>query len=229
VADGLLSVEIRGVPLNRVLEAITDAAKVELVLYDTEEEEITIRFKALPIEKGLKRILKGRDYVFFFAGPQSTLKRVEVYPRQDSGRSSRDVVLRVPQPEPESDQLEIKQFTEQALHDTDPASRQEAVENLGVADDEKQAAEILMQVLQKDERPDIRIAALEELADFDEEGGTPVQAAMAALRDSAQEIRLKAVEVLSDLDALDQLREIANSHDDPQVRQSAAKALEDAQ
>jgi hypothetical protein len=236
--EGLLSVNIREVPLNEALKAIAEKAGIEVVLFEPAEEKISLEFTGLPVDKGLKRILKGRGYLFLYGRRDSPLKTVEVYSRDNEAQAQEGqptVEAKGSQPDRQADRAEdvrdsereFQEMAYRALGDSDPEARLDAVEDLGSEEDEERAADTLALVLEREQDAKIRKAALDAMSDFDEEGGLPLMAALTSLNDPVQEIRLQAVEILDDLEAWDELRRVARSHYDPDTRKIAAEALND--
>ncbi len=224
IKGGLLSVDVRGASLGEVLRAIAAKAGVRLILMDSAREEVFVRFEDLPLDQGLRRILARRNYLFLYGS--RGLELVGVYSPRREGRLG---------PKPQGTffvgdlaDAELQRLARSALEAGSPEERAEAVEELGSLDDEGRVAGILMQVLEGDKDPQIRKAALEVLEDLDEVQDVQREAALISLKDPVEANRLLAVEILEDQEAWEELRRVAESHEDPKVRESAAEVLEDA-
>ncbi len=62
--DGLLKVSVRDQSLKKVMEEIAEKAEIKILIKYPGDEELTISFDYLPLEKGLKRLLKDKNYAF---------------------------------------------------------------------------------------------------------------------------------------------------------------------
>lgn len=64
--DGLLRVSVENRKFHRVMDEVAREAGVKIVINDTTDKDLTIDFDYLPLEKGLKRLLRGKNYVFIY-------------------------------------------------------------------------------------------------------------------------------------------------------------------
>ena len=62
--NGLLKVSIDKQSFKKVMSEIAKKAEIKILVYFAAEEELTIDFDYLPLEKGLIKLLKGRNYAF---------------------------------------------------------------------------------------------------------------------------------------------------------------------
>lgn len=66
--DGLLSVSVSNKNFQQVMEVVSYKAGIEIIMPMSESAagELTVNFENLPVEKGLKKLLKGKNYVFLY-------------------------------------------------------------------------------------------------------------------------------------------------------------------
>ncbi|GAX59662.1 cyclopropane fatty acid synthase and related methyltransferases [Candidatus Scalindua japonica] len=62
--NGLLKVSVDKQSFKKVMNEIAKKADIQILIYFAAEEELTIGFDYLPLEKGLKRLLRGKNYAF---------------------------------------------------------------------------------------------------------------------------------------------------------------------
>jgi len=62
--NGLLKVSIDKQSFKNVMSEIAEKAEIKILIYFAAEEELTIDFDYLPLEKGLIRLLRGKNYAF---------------------------------------------------------------------------------------------------------------------------------------------------------------------
>jgi hypothetical protein len=91
--NGLLRVSVENQKFHKVMDEVSKKTGIKIVINDTTDQELTIDFNYLPLEKGLKRLLKGSNYVLFYQseesvdfGQSSRLVKVLIFP--ESGRGS---------------------------------------------------------------------------------------------------------------------------------------------
>jgi hypothetical protein len=63
--NGLLKVSVDKQSSKKVMSEIAKKAGIQILIYFPAEEELTIGFDYLPLEKGLKKILRGKNYAFY--------------------------------------------------------------------------------------------------------------------------------------------------------------------
>jgi len=76
--DNLLTVKVRDIPLRKVLLEIARQTSIKIVLYASAEEPFITNFSRLPMEKGLKKLLRDYDYVFTYGGEYSKGEEHEI-------------------------------------------------------------------------------------------------------------------------------------------------------
>ncbi len=96
--NGLLSVVAKEVALEMLLYEISRQSGIEFILEDLISEKVTLQFKKVPLDTGLKKILKNQAYAFSYAektanSPKKTctlLRRVMVLRRPGPGEGLRE-------------------------------------------------------------------------------------------------------------------------------------------
>ena len=226
--EGLLTVDVQDVPLNQVLTAVAQKGKFRVLFLDPTQDRTTLAFAELPLKKGLQELLKGRNHIFRYSGENGSLSTVAVYARKTELGPTPALPRQSPQ-HPQAidpDEPDVALLSAQALGSLDEDVRLAAVEELADLDNEAEAANVLTEVLQKDENSDVREAALESIADFGDQDFQR-RAASLSIHDSEQDIRMRAVYILADIEDWDILRGIAQTHNDPEIRALANDAIED--
>jgi len=94
--DGRLSVSIISQPFKKVMGEISKKSGRRIVIKDDTDVKLTANFDYLPLEAGLRRLLKGKNYVFFYSSDQmhrnSMLTQVLVLPRSGSLKVERTAI-----------------------------------------------------------------------------------------------------------------------------------------
>lgn len=108
--NGLLSVRIKGLPLSQILSEIVRQGNLTLVSYGPLDENISIEFKNLSLEEGLRRILRHHSFALAHAPPEpdkasstaSPSRKLWIIPRGNGApaRRSRRAAVRRPAPAP---------------------------------------------------------------------------------------------------------------------------------
>jgi hypothetical protein len=76
--DNLLTVKVRDIPLRKVLMEIANQTSIKIVLYASAEEPFITNFSRLPMEKGLKKLLRDYSYTFTYGGEYSKGEEREI-------------------------------------------------------------------------------------------------------------------------------------------------------
>ncbi len=233
--EGLLTVDVQDTPLNQVLTTVAEQGKFRVLFVDPAQNRISLAFADLPLKKGLEELLKGYDHIFRYSGKNGSLSMVAVYARKTRTTPTQSLQRQPAQHtqaiEPQGidpDEPDVALLAAQALGSPYEDVRLEAVEELADLDNQAETAHVLTEVLQKDENSDVREAALESIADFEDQD-LQRRAASLSINDSEQDIRMRAVEILTHIEDWDTLRDVAQAHDDPEIRALANDALEDEQ
>lgn len=204
-ADGLLSVQVRDVALGELLDEVASQCGIALVRYVALTQKLTLDFQRLPLEKGLRRILRSRSYVLQSAPP--TLGK------QPATAARAQTLWLLPQGnEKYWTQSPISVATSGAKFLADESaldvSNLESVLSAGNIEDREQAAVALgkrgharavapLSRALADRNADVREAAIASLAEI---GGTEAAQALAtALRDDDPRMREQAVDALGEV------------------------------
>ena len=143
VKDNLVTVKVKGIPLNKVLTEIVHQTSIRIVFAGSTEEPVSADFSDLPLDQGLKRLIQGFNSVIIY-GPkkaktgESEIKKVILCSRQ--GASPRKIsgpgkIIPRKNQKPPSENFQLKAEAED-LRDKDPEIRKNAAEALGNLEDE---------------------------------------------------------------------------------------------
>jgi len=95
--DGLLRVSVENQKFQKVMDEVAQKAGIEIVINGLADEDLTIHFDYLPLENGLKRLLSGRNYVFFYRSVEASqpprLTQVLVLPKTEGETVARSGVI----------------------------------------------------------------------------------------------------------------------------------------
>jgi len=241
IADGRVSVETRNAPLVEVLKEIEKETDLPIRLDGTIDTKLSIRFRRLPLEAGLRRLLSGYNFVLSYDS-HSSLSAVEVLSYGARGaretghvrgtaQGTKDPVRRRTREKGDSqkDGDLLRRIGNQALNSPSVITRADAVDDLYFADDEEYAAKILTGVLRHEADSDIRERVLDALESFDDIPSQPVLEA--SVHDEDPGIRVQALEVIedeewADVETIDTLT-TALQDTSPDVRLLAVEILGD--
>jgi len=151
-----LTVKVQDISLKELLNEIARQTGIILTLYSSLEERITIQFHDLPLDEGLRRILRNQRIVMKYAqqkpedtkSPIPRVRRLWVLSR---GLEDSPV-----QTTPNGEKLLDYQELQAAMASEDPEERQDAIAQLFMAMEDK-----------NEEVPKEVIAALENMIDDD--------------------------------------------------------------
>jgi len=217
VDEGRLSVDLDQYPLDWVLDDISRKGEVAVIKAEGAGSRlVSIQFKNVPLDEGLRRILKDNDVFYFYGGEgeaPASLRALWVYPKT-KGRGI--------QPVPAADWAATAEL-ERWLGDPDPETRANAVGALIERQGDK-ARDALMKALQ-DDAPQVRVEALYNAVSF----GLKLPSDMLqelALNDSSESVRFLALEGLFDDPSLGAIAEqVLNDDPSPQLKNKAQEIL----
>ncbi|HEY8149659.1 MAG TPA: HEAT repeat domain-containing protein [Vicinamibacteria bacterium] len=185
--EGRLSVDVQGRTLEWVLGQISRAANVAFVTDEAPPETtVSVQFGDIPLDEGLRRILKDQDTFFFYeaqGNAPSALRVVWVYPK-GQGRSI--------QPVPPERWASTRDL-EKLLTDPDADARSRAVESLIERQGEKARAVVLRAL--KDDSARVRTQAL--YGAFSSGLELPADVLAEALDDPSSDVRFLALEAIA--------------------------------
>ena len=221
VKEDRLSVRVTNRSLVWILEAISREGKVAMSGdAGPGRRLVSIQFQDLPLDEGLRQILRDHDAFFFYGGEgkaPASLRAVWIYPKgrgrglepvpPETWASTRELEAELADPNPEARARAIEALVErkgdgardavlEALKDHDEEVRAQALYQT-VSGDVELPTDALTDLALGDPSRDVRFLALEALADRPEARTI----AETALNDPSPQIRHKAQEILRELDA----------------------------
>ena len=252
--DGRLIIKAQAVPLEKILAMVTRETGVAFFLKGSAEAPVTADFETGDLEKGIKRLIRGLNSVFYYGPSQPGTKDIKLTsvlvisndairtisairptsvdenPGQDSGAVPYGkLVADINRLEEAAwtDESAINELARLAESDENKLRRVAALEALGESD-APQYAELLLNIALKDSDSDIRAAAVEALGNVTE-GQEAVDYLLQTLNDQNPQVRAAAVEALASADdenITDALMK-ALKDDGSMVRAAAVEALAD--
>jgi len=214
--DGRLTLDVQGRSLEWVLGRVSRAAGVPVVFNgDAGEAAVSLRFEGLPLEEGLRRLLRDHDAFFFYgaqANAPAALRVVWVYPKGE-GRSLEPVP---------PDRWASTRDLEKMLEGPDPGDRSRAIESLVERQGEKARAAVLRAM--KDENPRVRTQAL--YSAFSAGVEVPASVLAEALDDPSTDVRFLALEAAADRPEAAALARRALGDESSHVRERAQQILD---
>ncbi len=213
VNDNLLTVKVKDIPLKKVLMEIAKQTPIKIVFYASAEENLVTDFSRLPMEKGLKKLLRDYNYTFTYGSEESKdggheIRKVIVLSNGGEGKNRKSEPMIVSTEEPSFEPLSVDQYGEE--HMLEPFEESEPM----IASTGGAALEPMGEV-PYDEDMDIR----DEEMEFD------------ILRDELQDenagARLSIVEVLGEIGGDKAIKALENAQEDEDeaVREKIAEEL----
>lgn len=240
VQDDRLSVKVDQVPLWVVLAELGRQTGIKVDIEGSvSREQISVEFKDLPLEDGIRRILQSKNYALTYAKATtsgdhfatSKLIEIRVAPKSSGpsiAKASKDpATVILGEETKEVQERFLKEWKRVVLEAPDSKERANALEALGDKGEEEEILSIIVASL-RDKDPHVRGVALSLL---EESGGSfPLETLNdMALRDSSPYLRMTAIELLAETDeraALDTLKR-AIKDPDPRVSHLAQGLIED--
>jgi len=186
--DERLTVRVNAIPLRTVLEAVGRHTGVGLTFEGSLDETIVASFDALPLDEGMKRLLRRKNYVLLYAAsgsgrPRLILTKVSVFGegRLEERRSGEDPT-----------ELGRRQTT---LARPGPINPTQVMEPAWARDVEATMQHELLQTLEQEDNGATRAAALRGLEGFTSVPIGPLAAIARNDRDPV--IRLGALKLLA--------------------------------
>jgi hypothetical protein len=233
VQEGLMSAHVEQVPLGAVLQELVRQAHLKVHITKSDAQQpVSAKFDALPLEEGIKRLLRGTNYglttvpIPGATGPSQGSRIVEI--RVLSKGEPYETLTRGKEAEPNPAQEKPRASPEELRRDVLKApegrTREAAVYALGDQEDVSEHQDILVTALQ-DPDPDVRSAALETLAirlgplAFD-------HLTAVAQHDKSLGLRREALSYLGEL-GKDAVRpQLEQALQDPELRATAQRLLD---
>lgn len=215
--DGRLSVRVQNRPLEWVLEEISREGRVAIIRADgVGGERVSVQFQDLPLDEGLRQILKEKDAFFFYGveeKPPASLRAIWIYP----SRRGRGLAPVPPETWASTKELEGR------LTEPDPQARSQAVEAL-VERKGDRALDVVLQAL-RDADEQVRSWALYSALSAGVELPTDSLIDL-ALHDPSHNVRFLALEALATDPNVRTVGEQALNDPSPHVRRKAQEILE---
>lgn len=212
-SKGRLTIAAEDRPLQSVLDEVSRATGVTFLVPDNRAKDrlISLRFQDLPIDEGLRLLLKDQDAFFFYGvgreGPAS-LRTVWVYARgagkaleplspQSSGNTQDvEAMLGGFDPPVEQKENQIKTAVMQALTEEKDDEMRTRILYKTLNQGIELSEDFLSSLVRSDPSPNVRLLALDGLSRIpDMVQGIAEQ----ALNDSDQSVRSRAQEILEEL------------------------------
>ena len=190
VKDNLLTVKVRDMPLEKVLMEIANQIPVKFELLVSGEEPLKADFTSLPLEKGLKRLLRDYNYTFIYdnseksKGSEREIRKIIILSMAKGGRGRlvEPMIISTEGPSP--------------LESLNEGLRNEDLDKLEEIES-KVIVDSLRDMLQ-DEDAEVRLIVVEEIATIG--GVNAIQALEGALEDEDEDVRKMANEKLRQLE-----------------------------
>jgi hypothetical protein len=189
VKGNLLTVKVRDMALEKVLMEIANQIPVKFELLVSGDEAVIADFSSLPLEKGLKRLLRDYNYTFIYddseksKGREREIKKVTILSMAKGSRG------RLVEPGIISTEEHFYESLSEDSYNED-LDKLEEIANEVVVDS-------LREMLQ-DEDAEIRLMIVEEIATIG--GVNAIQALEGALEDEDEDVRKMADEKLRQLE-----------------------------
>ena len=233
--NGQLSVKLKNSPLEKVLKEIMSQSGAKIWLNDSIDTTITIEFQNLPIEEGVRKIIKNKNYAFVFAphgSKDGKLSIISSHKSKETTVKGKDALSKKPvQPavkkdKPKKERRSFEELVKEALENPNADKREDAIIALGETKDKK-AIEVISKALTNDSSEDVRLSCLDALLEIGDK--SVVDVVSVALRDKEPWVRESAVEALGELggEAAIELIKNALNDDDGSVRELAKEILEE--
>lgn len=188
VKDNLLTVKVTGMPLKKVLMEVSKKIPVKFEFLVSGDEVITADFSSLPVEKGLKRLLRDYNYVVINDDSEKP---------KGSEREIRKIIIlsmakgswgRLVEPVSTEEPSSIESLIEDSYNED--LNKLEDIESEVIIDS-------LRDMLQ-DEDAEVRLMMVEEIATIG--GARAIQALEGALEDEDEDVRKMSEEKLRKLE-----------------------------
>ena len=253
--DNRLIIRANAVPLEKILAIVTRETGVAFFLQGPAETPVTADFETGDLEKGIKRLIRGLNSVFYYGPSQPGAKEIkltsvfvisnrdirtisairpssiEADPGHDPGAVPGHGPLadieRLEEAAFDDDEGAINELARLAEFEENKLKRLAALEALGESD-APQYADLLFNLALKDIDDDVRVAAVEALGNLTS-GQEATDYLLQTLDDQNPQVRAAAVEALAsagDENITDTLMQ-ALKDDGSMVRAAAAEALAD--
>lgn len=220
--DGQLSVDFKNLPLENIGDELSHKGGIALVFMDNAaSQKVSATFQKLPIDEGLRRILRDQDVFYFYTSDgskTSTLRAVWIYPKgkargvapvpPDQWGSNKDLAAQLVSSNPATRGQAAETLIQRkgdaatdvllrALDDKDAQVRERALYASMQSGVEVPAS--VLNKLTQDNSADVRFLALHALSDSNSPDARSVAEQLSS--DSSEAVRSEARDIISRLDA----------------------------
>ncbi len=231
VRDNLLTVKVRDISLKKVLREIANPTPMKIVFFAPAEELIVAAFSRLPMEKGLKRLLRDYNYTITYDSEKSkvmkheSIKKVIILSNEGKSQKRKAESMMVFTEEPSLESLREDPYDEDLdIPEEDMLDPLEEAEPMIVSTEESSLESLSKDLY--DEDPDTREDAVYSLEELEDVRSIDLLIEV-LLNDEDEGVRMSASVALGSIGseiAIDSLRE-ALQDEDAVVRESAVEAL----
>lgn len=253
VKNGTLTASAREVPLHVLLKEIADQTGIGFEMFGQADRTITVELKAVPLNNGIKRILKGNNSTIIYTDHSSlasaAIHKIIVLDQYggSSGPPTQSQISRIPPPtkittagsrqqkqrrlqtttrkwpQESAERISIEAYGEQ-LSSEDWEQRREAVFNI-TDDYPDDALPHLEQALLNDGNEEVRALAAEKIGDLGNEDG--VDALAKGIHDPDIEVREAVISALREIGSTEALPALqqALQGSNTEIRDAAAELI----
>jgi hypothetical protein len=200
--DNYLSVKVEKIPLGKVLEELGRKANLQIFMDAViAKETVTIEFKNLLLEEGIRRILQGRNYALTYAQPSVSSSNsaspqgiIGIKVVQSGSAHSDNPSAAIHRRNEEKDQRSLEEMMHEASGSSNPLTRASTLRALGEYAEEAETFKVIVNAL-RDDDPIVRRVALEVIEETGEQ--LPIDSIVkVALNDPSPSVRMSALELL---------------------------------
>ncbi len=227
-ANDRLTVKVQAASLEVLIEEIARQSGIAVILPASLKDRVSVRFRELPLEEGLRRLLRHHSFVLEYA-PLTGHARGSNLLRPSTlwvlpGGASAHAMQRLPAEDSSADDARIDIGVWQAaLNSDEPNDRLEAI--VALEESEHPDAVPSLESALQDDHEDVQEAAIAALAEIG--GDAAVHALAVALVDEIASIREQAVDALQQIGghAAVEVLALALQDEDVSVREEVVAAL----
>lgn len=241
--NGQLSARLTNSPMKEVLKEIMERSKARIWINDSIDDVlVTVEFQDVPINEGVRKILKDKNYAFVYAPGQIKEGKLSVMNNNESDmsynsphESYQDVMgdahkghisPRGRFDNAENERSSIEALIKDALENESIEKREEAVIALGESRN-KNAIEVISKVLMNDPNEEVRLSSIDALLAIG--NASVIQPLSVGLKDQKPSVRESTVEALAAIggESAMELVKSAMNDEDESVRVLAQEVLEE--
>jgi len=238
--DNRLSAYLTDVPLQEVMQNLSDTLGIDIELNADGDRPVSTRFNGLPLEKGLKRLLHPLNYILFYRknekGREPRLARITVIDGEGHAQARSFASHRQPVPDRNTSESTLPQVSNsgvpslevlaEQLKNPDPDIRETALYDL-FSEYENKALPFLEQALTGDGNDNVRTVAADLLSNL--QSKESIAALGKGLSDADEDVRWAVVDALGSVggrDVLPLLRTVLKDKN-PGIREQAQELIDE--